>query len=461
MPQGPSRSLTLSSQGTEWLSLALIGMLLTGYALFSKGFAYLGFPPVFIGEIVMALCLALFAMRPDFTLLRMPGAPWLIIAFGLFCVFQTIPYVGTYGLMALRDAVIYGYAVFAILLGTLMKRQSRMQALLPVFDIVSLVVVLATPLVVYLARHQGVQVAGSPPLLFQKAGDLAVQLAGAACFRLTGLSGWRPKGPTSLKRVLDIGFWVAWILCTAWAAASSRGAMLAIFIAVAVVFTAGFNRRTILFGAGFLVATTILTTAFNVAVEQGGDARTVSGEQLFANAMSVVGYEIGDDSTNGTLRGTVKWRTIWWDRIVVAAMKEENFFSGRGFGINLAVADGISADATEILRSPHSIHLNILARAGFIGLGLWIALLLSFAYSLWAAIRRMRRRGLVAWSAMGTWILAYWLAAIVNASFDVYIEGPQGGIWTWCLMGLGLAFIWLERQGSARLMGQQIPLAAH
>jgi hypothetical protein len=36
-------------------------------------------------------------------------------------------------------------------------------------------------------------------------------------------------------------------------------------------------------------------------------------------------------------------------------------------------------------------------------------------------------------------ILAYWLAMLVNASFDVYLEGPQGGIWFWSVFGLGLA----------------------
>ncbi len=37
------------------------------------------------------------------------------------------------------------------------------------------------------------------------------------------------------------------------------------------------------------------------------------------------------------------------------------------------------------------------------------------------------------------WILAYWLALIVNMSFDVYLEGPQGGIWFWCLVGYIIA----------------------
>ena len=40
---------------------------------------------------------------------------------------------------------------------------------------------------------------------------------------------------------------------------------------------------------------------------------------------------------------------------------------------------------------------------------------------------------------MHAWILVFWLAMVVNASFDVYLEGPQGGIWFWMIFGLGLA----------------------
>jgi len=37
------------------------------------------------------------------------------------------------------------------------------------------------------------------------------------------------------------------------------------------------------------------------------------------------------------------------------------------------------------------------------------------------------------------WVAVYWLAAIVNMSVDVYLAGPQGGIWFWTMIGVGLA----------------------
>jgi hypothetical protein len=34
---------------------------------------------------------------------------------------------------------------------------------------------------------------------------------------------------------------------------------------------------------------------------------------------------------------------------------------------------------------------------------------------------------------------------MVNTSFDVFIEGPMGGIWYWTLYGVGLAALAEER----------------
>jgi hypothetical protein len=36
---------------------------------------------------------------------------------------------------------------------------------------------------------------------------------------------------------------------------------------------------------------------------------------------------------------------------------------------------------------------------------------------------------------------------MVNATFDVYLEGPQGGIWFWCVFGFGIALMEVQRWG--------------
>ena len=56
-----------------------------------------------------------------------------------------------------------------------------------------------------------------------------------------------------------------------------------------------------------------------------------------------------------------------------------NFWTGRGFGLNLADEDGFAGNdlrGTAPLRSPHNAHMTLLARAGVPGFFLWLLLLL-------------------------------------------------------------------------------------
>ena len=59
----------------------------------------------------------------------------------------------------------------------------------------------------------------------------------------------------------------------------------------------------------------------------------------------------------------------------------------------------------------------------------------------------------------GRWfafLVAYWMAFLVNTSFDVFLEGPMGGIWFWTLVGTGLGSVVCYRSGR----GEAIPLTA-
>jgi hypothetical protein len=41
-------------------------------------------------------------------------------------------------------------------------------------------------------------------------------------------------------------------------------------------------------------------------------------------------------------------------------------------------------------------------------------------------------------------VFVYWLGALIDGSFDVYIGGPVGGIWFWSVIGLGIACVRLS-----------------
>jgi O-antigen ligase len=102
------------------------------------------------------------------------------------------------------------------------------------------------------------------------------------------------------------------------------------------------------------------------------------------------------------------------------------------------------------LRSPHNGNMTVLARMGVPGAVLWIALNLSFVIRMLVAFRRASSAGLRFWSSVNLFVLCLWLATMINQSFDVYIEGPMGGMWFWAIIGFGLAALRVQRH-EARL----------
>src|SRR4029079_15012547 len=79
------------------------------------------------------------------------------------------------------------------------------------------------------------------------------------------------------------------------------------------------------------------------------------------------------------------------------------------------------------------------------GLVLWTLLQLTFAINMLVGFARALRAGQGSRASLFAWVLAYWLACSINASFDVYFEGPQGGIWFWCIFGYGMALFSSQR----------------
>src|SRR5262249_28995466 len=121
------------------------------------------------------------------------------------------------------------------------------------------------------------------------------------------------------------------------------------------------------------------------------------------------------------------------------------FWTGKGFGINLADDDGFQVEVDRTLRNPHNVHMAILARAGVPGFALWLMLQGWFGVTLFLKClkdRQLKREGL---ARVEAWVLLYWLAFLINGTFDVALEGPQGGIWFWSVFGFGLALILTSR----------------
>jgi O-antigen ligase len=91
----------------------------------------------------------------------------------------------------------------------------------------------------------------------------------------------------------------------------------------------------------------------------------------------------------------------------------------------------------EPLRSPHNSPLTFLARSGVPGFALWVLLQTFWAGAMLSSYIKASQRQMALWSAFFSWLVAYWLAFMVSASFDVFLEGPMAGIPFWSLFGMG------------------------
>ena len=176
--------------------------------------------------------------------------------------------------------------------------------------------------------------------------------------------------------------------------------------------------------------------------------RPVSAHQIFENAKSIVGQ------SGLQTEGTKQWRLDWWEVIVNDTFHGPSFWTGRGFGLNLADADGFAetgdpSNPKPPTRSPHNAHMTLLARAGVPGVVLWLLVLTSWGGMMLRAMLVARARGHKQWADLFLWITCYATAIVINATFDVALEGPMQGIWFWCLFGFGIGTVMVYRARAA------------
>ena len=404
--------------------------ILIGYAFLGRGLAYLGFAPVYIGEVVLGLAIVAI-------LVSIPGARWhpvhlVLGAFMIWGAARTIPYLGRYEIDALRDGVIYIWGFFAIAVSLTVGRR-QVADLIEVYGrcIPWFVFVIPPAVIITSTVFQELPsfIPGSGVGFFSfKGGDAGVHLGAIGAFMVLGLRSRSAGG------VRDWLIWTAWLVCLGIAAALNRGGLVAAsMMAASLLFVrASVHWASLILVGVFLVAVVGLTDP-QVTMETGG-ARTLSVDQVVENVTSVF-----SGKTDPLLEGTKEWRLRWWTTIIDYTINGRYFWTGKGFGINLADDDGFQVNADGSLRAPHNGHLELLARGGVPMLVLWILLQLAVGVTLLRAALRARAMAMTWWLGVVGWIVVYWLATLTNASFDVYLEGPMGGILYWSVVGLAIA----------------------
>lgn len=424
-----------------WLSA--LCLTLFGYAVLGKGWAYIGYPPIFIGELLLVGGIAAVAIRsirgwPA----RLPAL--MLIALMVWGAARTIPFISTYSIDAIRDAVIWGYAIFAFLVfWYIAARPQRFVLILRRYGQFTSLFLVAMPLA-WAARYV---LGDSMPhwpwadvaIVDPKAGDVMVHLSGILAFWVAGICA-----EVGVVRMLLLA------ACAGVIGSYERAGMMAFLACFALCVALRPHQQQLHRLAAIVVMGIIVLaiTAVRFQAPSPGEAkvREVSFDQFLANVLSVT------SSTNlGDLDETKAWRLQWWREIGHYTLRGPYFWQGKGFGINLADDDGFQVMPDHSLRSPHNAHLMMLARAGVPGLAIWILVQLSWAALIFRCYLGANRIKKMRWAGVFLFLMCYWLAFMVNASFDVFLEGPMGGIWFWCVWGLGLAAVWIYQRDPGML----------
>lgn len=419
--------------------LLTLGVLLTGYAIFGRGFAYIGVPPVYVGDVVFVMGTIAF-LKSKCAAASVAILPSLLLGILIgWVAIRTLLCLGEFGVDALRDSAIISYGGFAFTVAALLlEKPGRLSLIISYLRVVGSIIIVVAPLLI-------IVVLTIPNMhLYVKMNLLAIHLTGAALLILLGF-----------KRA-SIGWLTLLFIGIALLLTQSRAGTATIVISLTCALILTGRWRTL--GAIVIIMASIVALAYmsDLSLDLSPDpytaiefSRSISARQLIENVSSIFGA-----TTQGNQWGTREWRLEWWNTIFNYTFNGPYFWTGKGFGINLAVDDGFLVGTENVseplLRSPHNGHLTILARLGVPGLALWLLTLGSWCTMLLVNMVHARRSADNAWADLFVFIFCYTLAFIVDITFAVTLEGPYGGIWFWSLFGVGIGATMIYRASTSR-----------
>lgn len=426
--------------------LRLLCILLLGYALIGKGFAYLGVPPLYIGEATMLYGVVALLLSENWSRVLRTAWLWPLLALMAWGTLRTVPYLEDYGSDALRDAAVWLWGIFAIVLASLLAAEpGRLLFLEQKFRVFAKWMLIIAPIsfciTVFADDHLPDAFWANVPYVLVKGGDLVVHLTGIFAF-------------AALVGGLETAFLVPLMILNLILYFTGRAAMVTFGTGTAIV-TMLRPKSPVpwgLFPALALGVALMWILNIHIATSTEEHGRYISADQIINNVQSIY-----SDSDDENLSGSKQWRLLWWDTIIDYTIHGQYFWKGKGFGVNLADDDGFQVEADHSLRSPHNGHLTMLARGGVPMLVLWAVCQLTLGYGLVSGAWSAHRRGQKHWFGLLSFLFVYWLAYLINASFDVFLEGPVGGIWFWCVYGTGIGAVWIYRNCPEALEPKEQP----
>ena len=320
----------------------------------------------------------------------------------------------------IRDSFIFQYGWFVFILFLFKEKLEIIwETLFFIYKWFPFVALLNFILQYFVPFFETVAPFGGIPILLYKNGDMGVQLLISTLLLLYTFENKTLKWRVLLSLVIALDFLIL--------ASYSRSGIVA-FLASMLCFIY-FNkdiqlqaRVRILIKYLPIILLIVTPIYINIKVADNFQGRAVGLEQIKNNFSSIVG-----GTTDATSENNVVWRLVWWAKIIDYSLSSPNFFIGKGLGMNLATDDDIIT-LDDSLRSPHNFHLNIMSRFGVLIFMIWMYFLIQLLKPLFK--KQLQGKRLL----IGCILLAF----LLNASFDVFLEGPMGAFPFWTWLGLYL-----------------------
>ncbi|MBD2594935.1 O-antigen ligase family protein [Nostoc spongiaeforme FACHB-130] len=408
---------SIADKFLNWYSWVLLG-----YALCGRGFSYFGVPPAYIGEVTLIFGLFALSINKSIPkLLKLPQA-WFLIIFMVWCCLNTIPYFSIYGLDAVRDAALWYYIFFALIVATLLiSKPQRFLFMLTQYERFCRIFIILVPFLWLISKTiplPSLPGAGAR-IISLKPADTMTHLSGITAFFVgSSLLDFQPLLFT-LMFFVNLGV---------VALNSNRSGTLAFLNAFFVLGIANYKSSKIWRIVTIIILIILLAFIVNPGIF----------EPLLDKVLSIF-------VDNNERQGSKEYRLEWWTYLIKSTLSDY-FWTGRGFGFNLGAGTGFDPLGNGAVRSPHNGHITVLSRTGVPGFVLWLIIQLGWAASILSKYLQCRKKGQTKWSGIFLTLLTYWVASMTVTSFEVIIEGPTGGIWLWTMYGIGLAGIQIYKR---------------
>ncbi|MSU47584.1 MAG: hypothetical protein EXS37_00550 [Opitutus sp.] len=415
----------------------ILAFLVFAYIIGNRGFAQVtpvGGMPLFFGELGLASSLALVTFRHA----MQQELPWrrdwlnsLILLLLVLGAGRMVFDVRVYGVLALRDFAMIYYALFFFIAQSATAHDAS-RRLFATGLTVTFTLLPATSLLADIFPElffRNLTVRGVPLILYK--GDLLATFQFAGFFWLLprGRFDWRWDWWRGLLAVLSLTLALYNV---------SRAGMMGLMVALLWLIFARWFRpllvTTVLCGCG-------VVGAMLYSVMQEKDITQTRVYAIYEHVQSVVdfsgtmAYQNPDAEDSGDNN---RFRLVWWKTIVNETLAGGPVF-GLGFGHDIARGFVLAYDPLMegdfTARSPHSILFTMFGRMGFIGLLVWLSIMVVMAREFLRFAGNVRHEHTPEIRELMVLIAMCWVV-LVSACFGVVLEGPMGAIPFWVILGV-------------------------